>query len=224
MGKGPNDSGASRKHIHDAIEQSLKNLKTSYIDVYIQHMQDRETPVEETIHALNELLRAGKIRYLGLSNFTAWQIQCVSDFAKAEHMEPFTSAQLQYNLLQRNIEWDHTDVCRNEGVGITAWSPLAGGWLTGKQKTEENAPKQGSRVDWAEKVQWKQTSYSTHAGEQTDAVIEECKKIAAELKTTVPAVALRWIIQRPVSSLTRRAWKGRRERSLLLRCIDEFQL
>lgn len=144
---GVNDFGASRKHIFDAVETSLKNLQTSYIDLYQIHAPDENTPLRETMRALNDLVRQGKVNYIGCSNFTSWQIQKANDIAQEENLEKFVTLQQQYSLLCRNVEWDTVEVCRHEGIGILPWSPLAGGWLSGKYDRSTEAPEDGSRFD-----------------------------------------------------------------------------
>jgi len=196
-GYGPNDAGLSRKHIFAAIESSLKRLQTSYIDLYQVHRWDPETPIEETMSALNDLVRSGKVRYIGCSNFTARQIQKSLDICKAKNFEAFTCLQPQYSLLCRSTEWDLLETCIEEGLGCIPWSPLAGGWLSGSYKRGmKEAPKE-SRVAWAEAKGWKATDWSTQAEERTFQIIDELFKVADELKCSVAQVALRWIMQQP---------------------------
>lgn len=144
---GVNDKGASRKHIFDAVEASLKRLQTNYIDLYQIHSPDEVTPLRETMRALNDLVRQGKVHYIGCSNFTSWQIQKANDIAEKENLEKFVTLQQQYSLLCRNVEWDTVDVCRNEGLGILPWSPLAGGWLSGKYDRSTEKPDEDSRFE-----------------------------------------------------------------------------
>ena len=145
---GVNDFGASRKHIYDAVETSLKKLQTSYIDLYQIHAPDEKTSLRETMRALSDLVRQGKVHYIGCSNFTSWQIQKANDIAKEENLERFVTLQQQYSLLCRNVEWDTVDVCQHEGLGILPWSPLAGGWLSGKFDRSTQKPDEGSRLDF----------------------------------------------------------------------------
>lgn len=142
---GVNDMGASRKHIIDAVEASLARLQTDYIDLYQIHGPDERTPLRETMRALNDLVRQGKVHYIGCSNFTSWQIQKANDIAEREHLEKFVTLQQQYSLLCRNVEWDTVEVCRQEGLGILPWSPLAGGWLSGKYDRSTDKPEENSR-------------------------------------------------------------------------------
>ncbi|CAF0852002.1 unnamed protein product [Didymodactylos carnosus] len=194
---GPNDRGASRKHIMDSVETSLKKLQTKYIDLYQIHMPDKTTTIRETLHALNDLIRQGKVHYIGCSNFNSWQIQKAADIANSEHLNGFITLQQQYSLLCRNLEWDQLDVCQNEGLGILPWSPLAGGWLSGKFNRSNQKPDADSRVEWAEKIGWTETSWSTKDVDQTWNIIDELRAISKELNVSVAAVALRWLVQRP---------------------------
>ena len=133
-GEGPNDVGVSRKHILSSIDASLKRLQTDYVDLYQVHAWDAVTPLEETLSTLDGLVKAGKVRYVGVSNFTGWQLQKALDMSQAHGWEPFVSLQPLYNLLDRYTEWELVPVCENEGLGIIPWSPLRGGWLTGKYR------------------------------------------------------------------------------------------
>lgn len=144
-GTAVNGRGGSRKHIFDALEESLKKLQTTYVDLYQIHLPDRLTPLRETLHALNDLVRQGKIHYIGCSNFSSWQIQKAVDLSDREHLQRFVTLQQQYSLLCRNVEWDTTDVCHQEGLGILPWSPLAGGWLSGKYDRSMDKPEENSR-------------------------------------------------------------------------------
>jgi aryl-alcohol dehydrogenase-like predicted oxidoreductase len=140
MGEGPNDSGASRKHIISACEASLRRLDTDYIDLYQIHCWDSSTPIEETLSALDDLVRAGKVRYIGCSNFTGWQIEKSVRVSEREGLARFDCLQPQYSLVVRDIEHEVLPVSREEGLGVIPWSPLAGGFLTGKYSREDAPP------------------------------------------------------------------------------------
>jgi len=129
MGDGPNDKGLSRKHIMDQVDQSLRRLQTDYIDLYQIHRFDYETPIEETLDALDATVRAGKVRYLGASSMYAWQFMKMLDFSKANGLHPFVSMQPQYNLIYREEEREMLPLCRSEGIAVIPWSPLARGWV-----------------------------------------------------------------------------------------------
>ena len=123
MGEGPNDAGLSRKHILAGVEASLKRMDSDYIDLYQIHGWDPGTPLEESLQTLDGLIKSGKVRYIGASNLTAWQLQKAVDISRQNGWEPFSSLQPLYNLLDRELEWDLVPVCLNEGVGIIPWSP-----------------------------------------------------------------------------------------------------
>ncbi len=145
MGEGPMRSGGSRKHIVDACEASLRRLGTDCIDLYQVHFPDTTTPIEETMRALDDLVRAGKVRYLGHSNFSGWQTAECHYVAKAEHLAPFISAQNQYSLLDRAVERELAPACQKFGLGILPYFPLASGFLTGKYRRDQPPP-EGARL------------------------------------------------------------------------------
>jgi aryl-alcohol dehydrogenase-like predicted oxidoreductase len=140
MGEGPNDKGGSRHYIMKAVEASLKRLQTDYIDVYQMHNPDTETPIEETLYALDDLVHAGKVRYIGCSNFAAWQLCEALWTSTANHLHSFVTVQVRYNVLERSIETELVPCCRKYGIGVIPWGPLAGGFLTGKYQQGEQAP------------------------------------------------------------------------------------
>lgn len=154
MGPGTNDIGLSRKHILDGVENSLRRLGTDFIDIYQIHKWDRATPIEESLSALNSLVQAGKVRYLGASNVAGYQLQKSIDLSRAKGWEPFTCLQPLYNLLDRSIEWELLPVCESEGVGVIPWSPLRGGWLSGKYHRGMSAPPSETRISDADKHNW----------------------------------------------------------------------
>lgn len=140
MAEGPNDKGGSRHYIMKAVEASLKRLQTDYIDVYQMHNPDTETPIEETLSALDDLVHAGKVRYIGCSNFAAWQLCEALWTSTANHLHSFVTVQVRYNVLERSIETELVPCCRKYGIGVIPWGPLAGGFLTGKYQQGEQAP------------------------------------------------------------------------------------
>lgn len=186
MGPGPNDQGLSRKHIMDAIDASLKRLGTDYIDLYQIHRWDYHTPIEETLDALDDLVRAGKVRYIGASSMFAYQ------FAKALHISEmngwarFVSMQNHYNLVYREEEREMTPLCKEEGIAILTWSPLARGFLTGSRKrgTQDATPRDQSD-QYAKELYYQESDYQI-----VDRVVELAKK-----KGVKPAqVALAWLL------------------------------
>jgi len=196
MGEGPNDVGLSRKHILAGVEASLHRLGTDYIDLYQVHCWDPITPLEETLGTLNQLVQSGKVRYIGASNFAGWQLQKAVDLSRQMGWEPFASLQPLYNLLDRELEWELVPVCQNEGLAILPWSPLRGGWLSGRYHRDMAAPPEGSRVETAEKEGWSET-WSKYATEHTWTVIDTLFAIAEEVDKTPAQVALNWLLQRP---------------------------
>jgi aryl-alcohol dehydrogenase-like predicted oxidoreductase len=196
MGDGPNDLGLSRKHILGNVEASLKRLETDYIDLYQIHGWDPGTPLEETLQTLDGLVQSGKVRYIGASNVTSWQLQKAIDLSHFNGWEAFSCLQPLYNLLDRELEWDLVPVCLNEGVGIIPWSPLRGGWLSGKFHRGMDAPLEGTRVEEAEKRGWSE-SWSAYANERTWSIIDAMQAIAKERGKSVAQIALNWLLQMP---------------------------
>jgi aryl-alcohol dehydrogenase-like predicted oxidoreductase len=193
---GTNDVGLSRKHILSGVENSLRRLGTDYVDIYQIHMWDAATPLEETLDVLNSLVQAGKVRYLGASNLAGYQLQKAIDVSRAKCWETFACLQPLYNLLDRSIEWELFPVCRNEGVGVIAWSPLRGGWLSGKYHRGMSAPPAGTRVEDAEKHGWSER-WSEYATDRTWNVIDALLAVAEETGKTPAQVALNWVLNRP---------------------------
>ena len=140
-GDGPNSVGASRKHILDQVEGSLKRLRTDHVDLYQVHFPDPTTPIDETLRTLDDLVRSGKVRYTGCSNFAGWQLAQAMERAIAVGSEPFASVQPPYSMLQRDIEKELVPCCEAYGVGILPYFPLANGLLTGKYRRGQPAPR-----------------------------------------------------------------------------------
>jgi aryl-alcohol dehydrogenase-like predicted oxidoreductase len=145
MGEGPLWGGGSRKYIFEAVDASLKRLGTDYIDLYQMHAPDPMTPIEETMRALDDVVKSGRVRYIGNSNYTGWMVVESYWVAKSEHLAPFISAQNQYNLLDRRIERDLGQVAEKYGVGVLPYFPLASGFLTGKYRPGQTPP-EGTRL------------------------------------------------------------------------------
>lgn len=196
MGDGPNEVGLSRKHILAGVDASLSRLQTDYIDLYQVHCWDPGTPLEETLSTLNDLVRSGKVRYIGASNYSGWQLQKAIDISKNMGWEPFSCLQPLYNLLDRELEWELVPVCQNEGLGIIPWSPLRGGWLTGRYRRGMDAPEEGSRVDAATKGGWSE-SWDLYATDRNWTIIETVIEVADEVGKTPAQVALNWLLQMP---------------------------
>jgi aryl-alcohol dehydrogenase-like predicted oxidoreductase len=196
MGDSPNDLGLSRKHILDSVDASLRRLGTDYIDLYQVHCWDNRTPLEETLSTLNRLVESGKVRYIGASNYSGWQLQKAIDLSRQMGWEPFFCLQPQYNLLCRTTEWEVIPVCQNEGLGIIPWSPLRGGWLSGKFHRGMSAPPAGTRIERAEKEGWGE-SWSNYNNEHTWQVIDALLSVAAETGKTPAQVAINWLLLSP---------------------------
>jgi len=144
VGFGPNDEGLSRRHILAACEASLRRLRTDYIDLYQSHMPDPETPIDETLRAFDDLVRSGKVRYVGCSNYATWQLALALGTSEREKWARYDCVQPRYNLLYREIESELLPLCRDQGVGVIVYNPLAGGLLTGKHNPDA-PPEPGTR-------------------------------------------------------------------------------
>jgi aryl-alcohol dehydrogenase-like predicted oxidoreductase len=196
MGEGPNDAGLSRKHILMAVEASLRRLSTDYIDLYQVHCWDRATPLEETLSTLDGLVQSGKVRYIGASNFSGWQLQKAIDVSQHMDWEPFVSLQAQYNLLLRNIELELIPVCENEGLGLLCYSPLRGGWLSGKYHRNMTQSPEETRVQLNEQ-KGLPGSWSEHNNEFTWSLLDTLFSLATETGKTPAQVAINWLLARP---------------------------
>jgi aryl-alcohol dehydrogenase-like predicted oxidoreductase len=196
MGDGPNERGLSRKHIMDSVEASLRRLGTDYIDLYQVHCWDDRTPLDETLSTLNTLVQSGKVRYIGASNYSGWQLQKAIDLSHQNGWEAFTCLQPQYNLLCRTTEWELIPVCQNEGLGVIPWSPLRGGWLSGKFHRGMSAPPAGTRIETAEAEGWGE-SWTNYNNEHTWQVIDALLSVAAETGKTAAQVAINWLLMSP---------------------------
>lgn len=194
-GDGVNDYGAGRGHILRAVEASLRRLRTDHIDLYQVHAFDEAVPLEETLSTLDDLVRAGKVRYLGVSNYAAWQLQKSVDVARHRGWEPFVALQPLYNLLDRDAELELVPVCRNEGIGIIPWAPLRGGWFTGKYRRGMTSAPPDTRWE-ADKQPWL-GSWETSVDERTWTVTDAVLAVAEETGRSPAQVALRWLLQRP---------------------------
>lgn len=196
MGKGPNDIGLSRKHILKSVEDSLRRLQTDYIDLYQVHCWDPGTPLEETLSTLNTLVQSGKVRYTGASNIAGWQLQKAVDMARINGWEPFSCLQPLYNLLDRSLEWELLPVCQNEGLGVIPWSPLRGGWLSGKYQRGMEAPVANTRIEKAQKEGWSE-SWDGYNNEHTWGVLDVLFAVAEEAGHSPAQVALNWLLRQP---------------------------
>ena len=189
MGEAPNDRGLSRKHIFDAIDASLRRLQVDHVDLYQTHRWDHETPIEETLEALNDVVRAGKARYIGASSMYAWQ------FAKALHASErngwarFVTMQNHYNLVYREEEREMIPLCRDQGVGLIPWSPVARGFLAGNRTREKSCSTVRARTDdFAQQMYYQPDDFT---------VAERAQEIAREHSRKPTQIALAWLLSRP---------------------------
>jgi aryl-alcohol dehydrogenase-like predicted oxidoreductase len=194
-GEGPNDVGLSRRHLARAIDASLRRLGVECIDLYQVHAYDPFTPIEETLRVLDDAVQQGKVHYVGLSNFTGWQVQKTVDIADFRNLSRPVTLQPQYNLLAREIEWEVVPACQESGLGLLPWSPLGGGWLTGKYRRDER-PTGATRLgeDPGRGVE----AYDRRGVQQrTWDVLDAVQKIAGERGCSMAQVALSWLRDRP---------------------------
>src|ERR671916_890606 len=192
MGDGPNEVGLSRKHITQGCEDSLRRLGTDYIDLYQVHCWDGATPLEETLSALSDLVRAGKVRYVGVSNFTAWQLMKSVSLSDALGFERFVCLQPQYSLVERNIEREVLPVCEEEGLGVIPWSPLGGGFLSGKYRRGEEPP-EGSRI--SEAVESMEEYWDRRATQRNWATLDVVGRISEATGKSYAQISLNWLLR-----------------------------
>ena len=191
----PWDTGNSRKHIMDAVEASLRRLRTDYIDLYQIHQDDPNTPLEETLRTMDDLVRAGTVRYIGCSNLLAYRIARANGISATLGLARFDSVQPRYNLLFRETEREILPLCKEEGIGVIPYNPLAGGMLTGKHSASAG-PTAGTRFTLGSSVS---TIYGErYWHEQQFAAVERLKGIAAEAGMTLPGMAVAWVLANPV--------------------------
>jgi aryl-alcohol dehydrogenase-like predicted oxidoreductase len=196
MGEGPNDLGLSRHHVISACEASLRRLRTDHIDIYLAHKWDGMTPLDEVMEAFDSLIRSGKVRYIGCSNFSGWHVMKALSVAQRDHRERFVCQQIHYTLQAREAENELVPIAISEGLGILVWSPLAGGLLTGKFRRGETGP-EGSR-HFARK--WKNPPI--HDEDRLYDIVDTLVSIADARGASPAQVALAWLLGRPaVSSL-----------------------
>ena len=190
MGPGPNDSGMSRVHIMQTVEDSLERLQTDYIDLFYIHHVDSETPPEEMLRALDDLVHQGKVRYTACSNYQAWRLMEALWIGDSQGLARFECYQPQYSLVVRDIEQELIPVCQLKGLGVVVWSPLGGGFLSGKyQPGERSVAGSRSEEGWA----YPQRYFAANADETLQALFE----VAGELGRSPAQVALRWVLEQP---------------------------
>ena len=194
MGSGPNDKGASRRVIREQVEASLRRLQTDWIDLFQIHCWDRDTPLEETVSTLDDLVREGKVRYVGASNYTGWQLATALGVARHHGWEPYVSLQPQYSLVSRDIERELLPLAEYAGLAVLPWSPLGGGLLSGKYRPGE-APADDTRA--ADSTPSALLMRMRMAQERNFAVAQTVADLAGELGRTISQVALNWVLHAP---------------------------
>lgn len=193
MGEGVNDFGASRHHIIREVEASLKRLGTDYIDLFFMHGYDNNTPLEETLFTLDNLVRSGKVRYIGSSNYTSWQLMKSLSVSDREHFSRYVIYQGYYSLIGRDYEWELMPLIEDQNLGLMAWSPLGWGRLKAKVRTGQSSPA-GRISSGGDKGG---PEVSEHLLNTTIGLLEE---IAEETGKTIPQIAINWLLQRPTVS------------------------
>ncbi len=194
-GEDANDLGLSRRHLQRAVEESLRRLGVDCIDLYQVHAWDPLTPLGETMRALDDMVRTGKIRYVGLSNYTGWQVQKAVGLAREHNLEAPVTLQPQYNLLVREVEWEIVPACLDAGLGLLPWSPLGGGWLTGKYRRDTEpvgATRLGENPDRGVEAYSRRSTQ-----ERTWDVVDAVRAIADKRGVSMAQVALAWLVDRP---------------------------
>jgi aryl-alcohol dehydrogenase-like predicted oxidoreductase len=190
MGEGPNRSGASRYRIVKCCEDSLRRLKTDRIDLYQIHMQDITVPEEETLRALDDLVSAGKILYIGCSNYAAYRLMNSLWLSKTQHWAKFVTLQAQYSLIVRDLEREHIPLCRENGLGVLPWSPLAGGFLTGKFE-------RGKPLATDVRLGAKPERFARYDLDRNWKILDAVRAVAKETSSTPAAVSLAWLLAKP---------------------------
>ena len=192
MGDGPNDSGASRLHLTSELEISLRTLDTDYVDLYQVHFPDEDTPIEETMRALDDMVSQGKVRYIGCSNFSAWQVCEAIWTSRTYGLAPFVSVQPPYSMMERAIEAELVPFCREYDVGILPFYPLANGFLTGKYRRGQGAP-EGTRLAESDRGMFTDENFD---------LIESLDAFSSDRGHTVLELAFAWLLANPnVSSV-----------------------
>ena len=192
MGDGPNDKGASRLHLTSELEESLRCLKTDYVDLYQVHFPDDDTPIEETMRALDDMVRQGKVRYIGCSNFMAWQVCEAIWTSRANNLAPFVSVQPHYSMLERSVEAELIPFCREYDVGILPYFPLASGFLTGKYRRGRDAP-EGTRLAEGDRGMFTDENFD---------LLEKLEAFASRQGHSILELAFAWLLANPnVSSV-----------------------
>ena len=188
MGSGPNEKGLSRKHILDSIDASLRRLQTDYVDLYQIHRWDYETPIEETMEALNDVVKSGKARYIGASSMFAWQFARSLHVAETRGWTRFISMQNHYNLIYREEEREMIPFCKAEGIGLIPWSPMARGFLAGNRRKEDRGDTIRAKTD--------EYSHSLYYNDADFTIADRVAELAARRAVTASQIALAWVLHK----------------------------
>jgi aryl-alcohol dehydrogenase-like predicted oxidoreductase len=205
MGDGPNDAGLSRQHLIESCEASLRRLRTDHIDLYQVHEWDGQTPLQETLETLDDLVRAGKVRYVGCSNYSGWQLMKALGTSERLRLQRFASQQIYYSLQARDAEYELVPASIDQGLGILVWSPLAGGLLSGKYRRNHPDPEVGRHLGG-----WDEPPIRDQ--EQLFDVVEALVEIGEAHDASAAQVALAWLLERP--GVTSLVIAGRNEEQL----------
>ncbi len=192
-GQGPNDVGLSRHHIIENCNASLKRLGTDYIDLYQVHSFDPYTPLEETLRALDDLVRQGKVRYIGVSNYTGWQLMKALSISEKQNLEKFVTLQAFYSLIARDLENELVPLCLDQKLGILPWSPLGGGFLTGKYRRGKTRPEKARRTD-------PENQFLQFDEEKGFDIIDELERIANIHGASIVQAAINYLLRKPAVS------------------------
>jgi len=188
MGEGPNDSGLTRKHIMQQAEASLRRLQVDYIDLYQIHSYDPLTPFEETLSALDDLVRSGKVRYIGASNLAAWQLMKSLAYSEYHHIAKFVSLQAYYTIAGRDLERELLPLIKDQQIGLMVWSPLAGGLLSGKYSRDKEKDAAGRRVNF---------DFPPVNRDRAFDIIDQLQVMAEAKNASIAGLALAWLLQQP---------------------------
>jgi aryl-alcohol dehydrogenase-like predicted oxidoreductase len=192
-GENLNDQGLSRYHMIRSVDASLRRLQTDVIDLLIAHAWDPLTPLEETLRAFDDLVASGKVRYIGVSNFKAWQLMKALALSDAHGWSRFAAAQYQYSLVERNIEHEISELCLHEGLGLTPWGPLGGGFLSGKYRPGEK-PQEGRLAMMPDETE---ESWLRRSKDRNWSILQVVDEVARPHQATHSQVALAWLLQQP---------------------------
>jgi aryl-alcohol dehydrogenase-like predicted oxidoreductase len=193
----PNASGNGRKNMLRAVDASLKRLKTDYLDLYILHTWDQVTPAEEVVRTFDDLVSSGKVRHVGLSDTPAWYAARVQTLAECDRLEPVAAIQLEYSLVERNIEREFPALCAATGMGITVWGPIGSGLLSGKYRPGAAAGEPGGRL---EKVKAPPGSSMDKFNDRNWKIVAELEAVSREMGRSMAQVAINWVAHRPCVS------------------------